>query len=505
MKSESAAFSARIRQFFFAEEIPYGAALARIFLPAAALTPMLQRFPRVRELYSTEGTSVQLSESFGVGQWMPLAPPAIAVALFAVMVACLVCGIVGWRTRISLAIGTVLYAYFNFLDTIGTFTKYSVLSTHLLLMLTLSNAGAIWSIDAFLKRRRQGAMADIVPPRFPVWPARMMQIVFAFMYFGAGITKIQTDAFFSGEQMRYWMLSNLNYDNPIGEVMAMWTPLLLVSAYITVVWEIVFVFLVWRGRSRFFVLGIGATFHFFTFLLLGLRIFPAICISGYLSFINERDVIWLRAQARRLSFLKPVRNGFQLRLNQLFDRLPAPLPAAATWILLVCATAVTATEVEYRADLYGQRRPEGLMPLEKMSTSEALAKTTNELPLREKDKFFSFELGSFTIGGQLANRRHEFEYGEQVFAQCTLNPPHEDMWVECILQDTEKRTIEQLGQFATRDMYRVNFPYLLGSRLVPGEYEFVLRSSGQEIYRRRFHLKGNGEQPADALSGYLTN
>ncbi|MCA9067160.1 MAG: HTTM domain-containing protein, partial [Planctomycetaceae bacterium] len=170
-------------------------------------------------------------------------------------------------------------------------TKYSIISTHLLLALALSNCGAIWSVDAWLARRA-GRISGPLPPRFPVWPARMAQLLFAFLYFGASITKIQTEEFFSGEQMRYWMLSNWNYENPVGETLAMWSPILLFGAYATVIWEVVFPFLVFQRSTRLYVLGIGALFHLLTNITLGLYIFPTICVTGYLSFVSESD--WLR-------------------------------------------------------------------------------------------------------------------------------------------------------------------------------------------------------------------
>ena len=81
-----------------------------------------------------------------------------------------------------------------------------------------------------------------------------------------------------------------------------------------------------------------------------------------------------------------------------------------------------------------------------------------------------------------------------MIAQCSLNPPHEDMWVECLLQDEDERTIEQFGQFVTREMLRANFFYNIGNKLVPGRYSMVLKSANQEIYRRPFTLFGeNGE------------
>lgn len=482
---------ARLQQFFHAEESPYGLALVRIFLPFAAMIPMVQRFFVVRELFSTDGTSQSLFEFYGWDNPLPVMVPQLAAACYGLMIFAMACAIVGWQTRLSFCVGVPLYIYFNLLDTVGTMTKYSVIASHLLVLLALSRSGTVWSVDALLRQRRQGKAVTAVPPRVPVWPVRLMQVLFCFVYFGAAITKIQTEAFFSGEQMRYWMLSNWNYENPVGESMAMWTPLLLVSAYITIVWEMVFGFLVWRPGTRLIVLAIGAAFHFMTWLALGLYIFPAICISGYLSFVNEHDVVRLRRVAHRLHL--PTRwPGLPFRgIAQLLTRRPASLPLAATWIAAGLLTAVAAAEFEYRLDVYGLRTGNGPLPLRPMEQEAAIAMISDNTPLREKDKYFSFDIGTQLVGGQLADRRREYDYGDVIIAQCNLNPPHEDLWVEVLLQDDQQRTIEQSGLIVTRDQLYANFAYQTGNALLPGRYSMLLRSSGKDISRRTFTLRGD--------------
>ena len=247
-----------LRRFFFETETPFGLALMRIFFPLAAGIPMFMRAPRVRELFSTDGAPVQLSSMNGWGNVLPVFSPGIAVPLYGIMLACLLTTIIGFRTRLSLLLCTPLSVYFNTLDTISTLTKYSVIASHFFVLLAVSNCGAVWSVDAFLRNRRRNYVA---PPEYPIWPARLVQILYAFLYFGAAITKMQTSGFFSGAQLRYWMLTNWNYDNPIGDAMAMWTPVLLVGAYVTMLWELLFCALVWQRPLRVPVLLLGVGFH----------------------------------------------------------------------------------------------------------------------------------------------------------------------------------------------------------------------------------------------------
>ena len=493
-----------VKNFFFAEETPYGMALVRMFLTSAALIPMIRRFGRVRELFSADGAPQQMSEIFGQGAVLPELPAAFAAALYGVMLFALICGVLGFCTRMAFFIGAPLYFYFNMLDAVSTMTKYSVIATHVLVILSLSHCGAVWSIDAILRRWKEGPEASTVPPRFPVWPARLIQALFCFVYFGAAITKIQTQAFFSGEQMRYWMLSNWNYHNPIGEVLATWTPILLACGYITVVWEITFPFLAWRPLGRFFALGVGILFHIMSWITLGLYVFPLICISSYMAFLMERDIVSIRGLAHRLQIPTAALGYPRYAIARLIEYRPAAVSTSALWIAGAMLVALAATEADYRIDIYHTRSESGLLPLKAMDSQTVMSMVNSQKPVREKDKFFSFDLGNILIGGQLGNRSTSFEFGDLIIAQCNINIPHEDMWVECVVEDDQNRVIDSTGQFVTREKLFANFNYDAGNKLVPGDYWMVLKSSGKEVARRPFTLTGDPES-LPQMGELLTN
>jgi hypothetical protein len=482
-----------LKQFFFAEQTPYGLALVRMFLPAVALIPMIRRFPRVRELFSSDGAPQQLTELFGQGTPLPELPASFAAAIYGIMIFSLICAVFGFRTRMALMIGTPLYIYFNMLDSVSTMTKYSVIASHVLVVLTLSQCGAVWSVDAVLRRWKEGSSASVVPPVFPVWPARLIQLLFCFVYFGAAITKIQTASFFSGEQMRYWMLSNWNYANPAGELLAMWTPVLLACGYVTVVWEITFPFLAWRPMGRIFALGVGVLFHFMTWLTLGLYIFPLVCISAYLSFLMEKDIVAIRRFVHRLRVPTALLGLPRFGIARLIELRPASMSPSILWVGLAALIAVASAEADYRIDLYGFRSADGMMALKSMDRGEALGMLNSQKKVREKDKFFSFDIGSMLIGGQLANRSTQFEFGDTIVAQCNINPPHEDLWVECVVEDEQRRIVDSSGQYVSREVLFANFTYDIGNKLLPGKYWMVLKSSGTEISRRPFELTGDPE------------
>src|SRR5207248_2160846 len=132
-------------------------------------------------------------------------------------------------------------------------TKYTVIATHMLLLLGLSNCGAIWSVDCWLRdrtRRTPRLFPAADEYRSAVWPRRLMQILLGIIYFGAAITKLHTPAFFSGDQLMYWMMTYLNNPHPLGDYLTQYQLLIVICAYVTVVWEITFLFTVWRPWLR---------------------------------------------------------------------------------------------------------------------------------------------------------------------------------------------------------------------------------------------------------------
>ena len=117
-----------------------------------------------------------------------------------------------------------------------------------------------------------------------------MQLLIGIIYLGAAVTKMHTPAYFSGDQLMFWMITNVNFENPVGEYLTLFPSLTVVFAYIVIVWEILFLFLAWSGWKRIIMLGLGVTFHLMTTLTLGLYVFPMVCIASYFAFFNQDDV-----------------------------------------------------------------------------------------------------------------------------------------------------------------------------------------------------------------------
>lgn len=487
-------------RFFFSRQAPYGLAITRIYLPIVLLIDVLTRWPFARELYSSDGAPAPLADNFGYPNWLPIMPGTVAVGVYTALVFFLIAGSLGWGTRISLLGAAVLYPYFTLLDCITSLTKYTVIASHVLLVLSLSNAGAVWSIDGWLRRRAAGhagwSFFDGASRRFSVWPQRLIQILVCSVYFGAAMTKMHTNAFLSGDQLLYWMMTYVNSPHPVGEYLTQFPLLLVFCAYTTLVWEVVFPFVVWHGRAKWLVLAIGACFHVMTVLTLGLYIFPQVMLASYCAFLTEAEaqsIARIVRRCRRGAGAVLRRRGIRLA-NWIAPRFRVAGPVAVETPLSVrvggYAMALTiftlgGIELEYWRDTYGERGLNGPLPLREIG-QEKVERLMEPVQLRQADKFFSFDLGGRVIGDHLVNYRRTFRQGETLFAQVCLNQPHEDMWLECVLSGADGKLINRYGQVAMREAFRVHFTLPLDCSLPPGEYDMVLNNAGQEIMRRRF-------------------
>jgi hypothetical protein len=499
----STAFADRLNAFFFAREVPFGMTLVRMTLPLVLLVDVVRRWPFVREIYSADGAPAPLAANFGYPDWLPVFPGSLAVALHTSLAIFMVMAAIGWCTRFSLLATTVLYFYFCMLDCLSTGSKYTVIATHLLLLLSLSNCGELWSVDAWIKRRARKNSFSVPGPdlRAPIWPQRLAQLLFGMIYFGAAVTKLHMPEFFTGDQLIYWMMTYINNEHPLGDYMSQYPLFVSISCFITFLWELVFVFTVFRGSMRWYVLGLGTIFHVMTVFTLGLIVFPIVIIASYLVFLSEGDaraiLNWkpLRDLSRR--FVPPVRTGdFEEPKVDWRSRL-APTGAFALTATLICLVAV---EAEFRMDPYRVRGAGGPLPLRELTDAEAERLFSTEVPMRQCDKLLAFDLGTTLVGEHLALHRKEFRQGEKLVAQFTLAPPHGDMWVDCVLcqatvdpADPEERLVpgkivSKVGQPVYRETFRGNFFFMLDETLEPGDYFLKLRSSHEDVSRKRFQL-----------------
>lgn len=490
----------RIERFFYTEEIPYGSAAMRMMLPAVLLAFLVPRWFVCREIYSTDGATAPLADGFGYYQFLPEFSGPVVACGFTILLFSLVCALIGFCTRPAIITALGLFWYFCMIDSVSTMSKHTVIASHLLLLLSLSRCDTVWSVDAWLAQRRRlsaGVPPLETPERFPVWPRRLVQLFMGIVYLGASLTKMHTPAFFSGDQLQFWMLTRINLDHPLGELFALYPLILSFFAYITIVWEVAFIFAVWKGIARTAFLALGVMFHAMTAISFGLLIFPMVCFSSYLSFLDEEDIAGFRETIGRwfarwpglAALVQFIRQTTERGLNGLATAVQRLGSVPATWAVATLMVGFLGVVAEDRYDIYGHHdgvRPQ-LVPIEQSLASAMLAPRQR---LAEEEKFFSVQLGTLLVGEQLGDRRSQFRAGQTLIVQANLTPPHEDMAVECNIVDADQHIVLRADHIVTREMFRCNFSFPICNANEPGEYAVVMKSGGREVMRRRFEIVG---------------
>jgi hypothetical protein len=343
-------------------------------------------------------------------------------------------------------------------------------------------------VDAWIRAARAGSDPATSPPRFPAWPRRLLQLLVGIIYLSAAATKLHMPSYFSGDQMLYWMLTDLTEDHPLGKHVALYPAFIPVMAYGTLIWEIGFVFLSWRGYGRACMLGIGIVFHALTWGLLGLAVFPLTYLCLYLAWVNQNDVA--RWSALLCGLRRPLASWTSAALSPLRRAAGhvGVIQSATAFALFLAATAFAGVEIERRSDVFGQRLAGGRPALRPVSADRVAKLLNQSADLKTEDKVFSFDLGSVMLGEYVVDRRSEFEYGEQAIVQCSLTPPHADLWVEFNLLDAEGRIISRHGQVVPREQLRSSHSVTLDRDLPAGDYQWVLRLDGRDVACRPFSL-----------------
>ncbi len=109
------------------------------------------------------------------------------------------------------------------------------------------------------------------------------------IYFFAGVSKLQGEAWWSGEAM-WRAFANLEYQSTDMTWLAWHPHLLNLMTHISVLWEVSFAFLIWRPRLRPLMLVGGVALHLGIGACLGMWTFGLIMLVGCASFLPTETV-----------------------------------------------------------------------------------------------------------------------------------------------------------------------------------------------------------------------
>lgn len=156
----------------------------------------------------------------------------------------------------------------------------------LALYLTIGGSGARFSVDAWWRRRGDRRLSRLRPAATSRarLATRLIQVHYCVIYFFAGISKLQGDAWWTGEAV--WMaFANLEYQSIDMTWLARYPWITQIATHGTVLWELSFPFVVWNRALRPFVLVLGVAMHAGIGLFMGMITFGLIAIFGYIAYV----------------------------------------------------------------------------------------------------------------------------------------------------------------------------------------------------------------------------
>lgn len=225
-------------------------------------------------------------------EWVtPLSGPIMQALLWTLvaLALCLALGLAFRLTACAFALGLI---YIQLID-VSTYLNHYYLAALLALLLAVSPAGRVWSVDEWLRRRllRRPARPELVST---AW-LYLFRFQVGVVYFFAGMAKLQSDWLIHGQPLRIWLGASVDLPLLGALFTHPWTPLLMSWAGFLFDTTIVG-FLLWP-RARPFAYGVVLVFHTLTRLLFPIGMFPVIMSLSALMFFSPS---WPRRLLERL-------------------------------------------------------------------------------------------------------------------------------------------------------------------------------------------------------------
>jgi hypothetical protein len=231
-------------------------------------------------------------------RWLNPAPPTPLTlqVLGVILVIGLALLIIGFQTRLALLtvlisgvllIG-VLYSFQNKIDHSNTF-----MVAYIPVIMLFGRWNSNYSVDAWLQKRRRGIAVDSQNDSWVyIWPMRAILILLAFMFFGAGYSKVMAGQWLTDPNVMSNTLLAHNVvavsrgipANPLNPVLAGIPPVAIALQLSGLAFELCFPLALINHRFRNFFIATSVVFHVFNYFFLTISASPLIIV--YLMFVD---------------------------------------------------------------------------------------------------------------------------------------------------------------------------------------------------------------------------
>jgi hypothetical protein len=205
---------------------------------------------------------------------------------------------VGYRSNaavVSSLLTSLVHLSWNYLPLSGANAVVQVV----LFCLVWADCGSVWSVDAWLARRRgRQTIRDERAVGSTIAPLRLIRFQIALVYLTSAFWKIYSPLWRDGSAVHYVLNSNVYHRFP--EFLAPnleW--LATVATYSTLFWEGTFPFMLLFAPTRRLALCAGVLIHLGMFSLMEVGPFHFVMLSGYVAFLDPSTVPGMASQLRR--------------------------------------------------------------------------------------------------------------------------------------------------------------------------------------------------------------
>lgn len=214
--------------------------------------------------------------------------------LFAALVVLSACMTIGLAYRLCAGLFTLGLIYFQLID-VSTYLNHYYLAALLSLLLTVSPAGRIWSVDAWVWRRIRRERRTRTSEQVATFWLWLFRFQIGLVYLSAGLAKLNSDWLLHAQPLRIWLSANTHLPvlGPLftveGVPLAMsWAGFLFDTTIVG--------FLSWK-KSRPFAYVVVLVFHTLTRVLFPIGMFPIIMTLAALVFFEpdwpRRTLSWV--------------------------------------------------------------------------------------------------------------------------------------------------------------------------------------------------------------------
>lgn len=169
----------------------------------------------------------------------------------------------------------------------------------LAMYLMLGPCGAAYSVDRWLKRRREGK--ELAAPRASIGAnvaVRLIQCHMCILYLFAGVSKMRGETWWDGSAL-WFGLVNLEYQSLDLTWLGRWPALIAAVTHITLFWETFYCVLIWPRLTRPVFLILAVVVHGGIALSLGMITFGTAMLIGNLAFVSPSAVEFFASRIGR--------------------------------------------------------------------------------------------------------------------------------------------------------------------------------------------------------------